>query len=69
MTLGFVALYLVFDYGNELYLHTLPGTRTISGSSNASAKDITVAIQEVSEEKGEGVKETTEVPITAQART
>ena len=45
-----------------------PDTRTISGSSNASAKDITVAIQEVSEERGEGVKETTEVPITTQAR-
>lgn len=42
--------------------------RTISGSSNASAKELAVASQEVNgEDKGEGgVNETTEAPITTQ---
>ena len=55
--------------GNELKQISLPGTRTISGSSNASAKELAVASQEVNgEDKGEGgVNETTEAPITTQA--
>ena len=63
------AAFLPIHWRNELKICAWHVSRTISGSSNASAKDFAVASQEVGEDKVEGANETTEIPITTQVRT